>query len=231
MDLQNFFSSIPLRRVHALFVTVGYRESVARRLAGLCCHQTPIDIVSENQQLNWQQRKQLMAPHFPQGSPSSPVLANLATYKLDLRLDALAKKMGAAYTRYADDLAFSGNADFARVAQYLPALVGHIALTEGFSVSHRKTHMMRQGVSQRLTGLVLNCFPNVPRKDYDRLKATSYNCVKQGYQTQNRNQHPDFKAHLKGRIVFIRFLFIRFLNGKKADKLDALYERIDWSSV
>jgi hypothetical protein len=107
MDLQNFFGSIPLRRIHALFVTVGYRESVAGLLAGLCCHQTPIDIINENQQLCWQQRKQLMTPHLPQGSPCSPALANLAAYKLDLRLDALAKKMGAEYTRYADDLAFS----------------------------------------------------------------------------------------------------------------------------
>ena len=103
MDLQNFFGSIPLRRIHALFVTVGYRDSVARLLAGLCCHQTPIDIINENQPLCWQQRKQLMVPHLPQGNPSSPALANLAAYKLDLRLDALAKKMGAEYTRYADD--------------------------------------------------------------------------------------------------------------------------------
>lgn len=223
LDLNNFFGSIPLRRIHAIFLTVGYRESVARRLAGLCCHQTPIAIISENAELNWQQRKQLMAPHLPQGSPSSPALANLAAYKLDLRLDALAKKMGADYTRYADDLAFSGNADFARVAQYLPVLVAHIALTEGFSVNHRKTQLMHQGVSQRLTGMTLNSFPNIPRKNYDQLKAILYNCVKWGYQIQNRTQHPDFKAHLQGRIAFVRSL-----NVKKADKLDALYKKIDW---
>ncbi len=224
MDLQGFFTSIPLRRIHALFITIGYRESVARLLAGLCCHQTPIDIINENQQLNWQQRKQLMTPHLPQGSPSSPALANLAAYKLDVRLDALAKKMGADYTRYADDLAFSGNAEFSRVAKNLPVLVAHIALTEGFSVNHRKTKLMRQSVSQRLTGMTLNSFPNIPRKDYDELKAILYNCIKFGYQSQNRKQLPDFKAHLQGRIAFVRSL-----NLSKAEKLEKLYRQINWS--
>lgn len=224
MDLQGFFSSIPLRRIHALFLTVGYRESVARLLAGLCCHQTPINIINENKQLNWQQGKQLMAPHLPQGSPSSPALANLAAYKLDVRLDGLAKKMGADYTRYADDLAFSGNAEFSRVAKYLPVLVAHIALTEGFSVNHRKTKLMRQGVSQRLTGMTLNSFPNIPRKDYDQLKAILYNCIKFGFQSQNRKQLPDFKAHLQGRIAFVRLL-----NMGKAEKLEELYQQINWS--
>ncbi len=223
MDLQNFFSGIPLRRVYALFITIGYRDSIARLLSGLCCNQTPIHIINENQQLNWQQRKQLIAPHLPQGSPSSPALANLSAYKLDVRLDALAKKMGGEYTRYADDLAFSGNSTFTQIAQYLPALVAHIALTEGFSINHRKTQIMRQGVSQRLTGMTINRFPNIPRKDYDRLKATLNNCIKFGQHSQNNNNLPDFKAHLKGRIAFVRSL-----NIKKADKLNALFEKIDW---
>lgn len=224
MDLKNFFSSIPLRRIHALFTTLGYRESVARQLAGLCCHQTPIDILDENLALSWQQRKQFLTPHIPQGSPSSPALANLAAYKLDLRLAALAKKLGGTYTRYADDLAFSGDSDFANTARNIPQLVAHIALTEGFSVNHRKTRLMHQGVSQRLTGMTLNHFPNYPRKDYDRLKAILYNCVKFGPQAQNRKKHPHFKLHLHGKIAFVRSL-----NPNKADKLDMLFNRIHWN--
>jgi hypothetical protein len=224
MDLESFFINIPLRRIHALFTSIGYRESVARRLAGLCCNQTPIDILDKNSQLTWQQRKQLMTPHLPQGSPSSPALANLCAYKLDLRLAALAKKLGADYTRYADDLAFSGNSSFARIARHLPVLVAHIAITEGFSVNHRKTRLMRQGVSQRLTGMTLNRFPNYPRKDYDQLKAILYNCVQLGPKSQNRNQLPHFKAHLHGRIDFVRSL-----NPAKAEKLDRLYEKINWT--
>jgi hypothetical protein len=223
MDLENFFSAIPIRRIHALFTTIGYSETVAKRLAGLCNNQTPINIIKQNPQLSWQQRKQLQAPHLPQGSPSSPVLANLSAYKLDLRLAALAKKLGADYTRYADDLAFSGDSSFARIAQHFLVLVAQIAASEGFSVNHRKTRIMRQGVCQRLTGMTLNCFPNYSRKDYDLLKAILYNCVKFDPQSQNRKQHPNFKAHLQGRIAYVHSL-----NPGKAKKLYRLYEKIKW---
>ncbi|MGR8933227.1 MAG: reverse transcriptase family protein [Gammaproteobacteria bacterium] len=224
MDLENFFVSVPLRRIHALFTAIGYREAIARRLAGLCCNQTPPDVLGENPQLTWLQRKQLMTPHLPQGAPSSPVLANLCAYKLDVRLSALAKKIGGEYTRYADDLAFSGNAYFAGVARYLPVLVAHIAATEGFSVNHRKTRIMSQSVSQRLTGMTLNRFPNCMRKDYDRLKAILYNCIRFGPRSQNSEKLPDFKAHLYGRIAFMRSL-----NPQKAGKLERLYEKIMWT--
>lgn len=224
MDLERFFMSIPFRRIHAMFKTIGYREAVSRRLAGLCCNQTPIHIVAGNPSLNWTHRKQLTTPHLPQGSPSSPALANLCAYKLDLRLAALAEKFGADYTRYADDLAFSGDSEFARIARKIPVLVAYISATEGFTVNHHKTRIMHQGVSQRLTGMTVNRFPNYPRKDYDRMKAVLYNCAKFGPESQNKTQLPHFRAHLYGQIAHVKAL-----NPGKAEKLLALYKRINWA--
>jgi hypothetical protein len=223
MDLESFFTSIPIRRVHAIFTAIGFSESVARSLAGLCCEQTPKEVILQNSQLNWQQRKQLMASHLPQGSPSSPVLANLCAYRLDLRLSSLAEKLGGIYTRYADDLAFSGDASFAKQARQLITLVAHIVITEGFSVNHQKTRIMHHGVSQRLTGMTLNKFANFPRKDYDKLKAILHNCAKFGFQSQNRNKLPNFKSHLQGRIAYVRSL-----NPEKADNLEMAFSRINW---
>ena len=223
MDLAHFFNHIQIRRIHALFVTVGYSESVADRLAGLCCHQTPIDVLAGEPRLSWQQRKLLTTPHLPQGSPSSPALANLCAYKLDCRLAALAKKLGGEYSRYADDLAFSGDSDFAKKTNQLPIWVASIAIDEGFSVNHRKTQLMHQGVSQRLVGLTLNQFPNYPRYEYDQLKALLFNCTKSDPETQNRQQLPNFHAHLQGKIAYVRSL-----NPSKAEKLDSLYKKINW---
>ena len=78
----------------------------------------------------------------------------------------------AEYTRYADDLAFSGGEEFERGVERFSTHVAAILLEEGFTVNHRKTRIMRQGVRQRLAGLVANEGPNVARADFDRLKAT-----------------------------------------------------------
>ena len=166
LDLADFFPSISAARVRALFLTAGYPEAVARPLAGLCTNSVPAGVWSDpacpflGQDL-WRVRRLYRQPHLPQGAPTSPALANLAAFRLDARLTGLAASLGAQYTRYADDLAFSGGAELARAVERVVVEVGAIALEEGFAVQHRKTRVMRSGVRQRVTGVVINAHPNV----------------------------------------------------------------------
>src|ERR1035438_3796724 len=81
-------------------------------------------------------------PHLPQGAPPSPALANLCTYRVDCRLTGLAKSVGAEYTRYADDLAFSGSEAFERRIERFSTHVAAILIEEGFTVYYRKTRVM-----------------------------------------------------------------------------------------
>ena len=129
----------------------------------------------------------------------APALANLCAYALDCRLGALAGSVGGRYTRYADDLAFSGGIELARAAQRFHVHVGAIALEEGFAVHTRKTRIMRQGVRQQLAGVVVNQKTNIRRREYEALKATLFNCVRRGGESQNREGLLDFRAHLAGR--------------------------------
>jgi RNA-directed DNA polymerase len=92
-------------------------------------------------------------PHLPQGAPTSPALANLCTFRADCRLQGLAKSVHAKYTRYADDLAFSGGEDFERHVEHFSTHAAAILIEEGLSVNHRKTRIMRRGVRQHLAGL------------------------------------------------------------------------------
>jgi len=92
-------------------------------------------------------------PHLPQGAPTSPGLANLCMYRVDCRLTGLAKSAGAAYTRYADDLAFSGDKDFEWRADRFSTHVGAVLLEEGLQVHHRKTRAMRRQFASNLPGL------------------------------------------------------------------------------
>jgi hypothetical protein len=132
--------------------------------------------------------------------------------------------VGATYTRYADDLAFSSDAEtFDRVVERFSIHVAAILMAEGFRVHHRKTRVMRQGVRQRLVGLVVNQRLNVIRGDYDRLKAILTNCVRHGPESQNREGHPNFKLHVEGRVGFVEMI-----NAQRGQRLRLLLEKIRW---
>jgi len=122
----------------------------------------------------------LAVPHLPQGSPTSPALANLVSFRLDRRLDGLAARFGATYTRYADDLTFSGDGTLMQRAGRIIALVEAIAADEGFRVNDAKTRVRSRAQRQLVTGLVVNERPNVTRADYDRLRAVLHDANTNG---------------------------------------------------
>jgi len=226
VDLKDFFPGIPARSVHGLFRCLGYPPVVARYLTGLCSTVTPSEVFERLQPGNgygWAARQPWLQPHLPQGAPTSPALANLCAYRLDCRLEGLARRFGARYTRYGDDLAFSGDVDFAARAGGFLRTVGAICNDCGQPLNHRKTRIMHKGGRQSVTGLTVNSHVNVPRDAYDRLKAILYNCVRHGPAGQNHNNHPDFRAHLDGRVTWVETV-----NLHRGTRLRALFERIEW---
>jgi RNA-directed DNA polymerase len=228
MDLRNFFPTISGPRIQALFRTAGYPESVADLLGGICSNATPLDtwrhLTFDIDRRDLQEARTVYRrPHLPQGAPASPAIANLCAYRADCRLTGLAQAVGAQYTRYADDLAFSGGEDFERRVQRFSTHVAAILHEEGFDVHHRKTRIMRQGVRQHLAGLVANQSVNILRADFDLLKAILTNCVRLGPETQNRDAHPNFRAHLEGRISFVAMI-----NPNHGLRLRVIFDRIPW---
>ena len=113
----------------------------------------------------------LKQPHLPQGAPTSPALANLCAFGLDLRLNALAERFGARYTRYADDLVFSGSKALHQQWVDFRAWVTAIAQDEGFTLRADKTRVMPAHQRQYVTGLVVNERTNYSRTQFDILKA------------------------------------------------------------
>jgi retron-type reverse transcriptase len=100
MDLRDFFGSIKAARVRDYFARAGWDADASQLLTRLCTHEGSL----------------------PQGAPTSPRLSNLVNFKLDARLDALARKCGADYTRYADDMTFSfAEGDHAQLAPLIRA--------------------------------------------------------------------------------------------------------------
>ncbi len=109
---------------------------------------------------------------LPQGAPTSPYLANIASKELDIRLAGLAKKYDAKYTRYADDMVFSSNdKDLCKI---LPAFK-YVIKECGFKLNHKKTKVLRNSRQQIITGVVVNEKANIPRRLRRTLRARIHN--------------------------------------------------------
>jgi hypothetical protein len=85
--------------------------------------------------------------------------------------------------------------------------------------------MMHQSSAQRVCGLTVNSRPNVPRQQYDRLKAILTNCVRHGVASQNSERHPDFRGHLRGKIAWVQAIA-----PARGSKLLGLFEALDWDA-
>ena len=215
LDLSAFFATISAGRVFGVFRSIGYAEPVAHCLTGLSTTVLPLadrrlappalrdDDVDPRRRL----LEHLARPHLPQGSPTSPALANLVAYRLDTRLAGLARAADATYTRYADDLALSLHGpDAPRRARRLVDTVRAVVREEGFRVNDAKTRIATRDQRQLLCGVVVNDHPGVLRAERDALRALLHNCRLHGPESQNRNGHNDFRAHLLGRIAWVTWV-------------------------
>jgi RNA-directed DNA polymerase len=239
LDLRDFFATIAAGRVYGIFRTIGYSEPVAHALTGLCTNvaaqmawaalpasQDP-DLVSRS----WLRRR-LATPHLPQGAPTSPALANLAAFGLDRRLTGMAGAFGLTYSRYADDLTFSGSGLTGARSRAIAALAARIARDEGFAVNPAKSNLRTAARRQTVTGVVVNAHPNVARGEYDRLRATLHRAALHGPGAVrlrggggNVDVDVDVQAHLRGRVVWVTSL-----NPARGEKLARLFDAVDWSA-
>lgn len=232
LDLEDFFASIAAGRVYGIFRTAGYPESVAYLLTALTTNVIASSLwqsiarPTDPAQITAHHRlgRRLATSHLPQGSPTSPALANLAAFRLDRRLSGLAASLEISYSRYADDLTFSGPARLVRTAPTLRRAVADIAKDEGFTINHHKTKLATRAGRQRVCGVIVNEHLNIARHEYDVLKAILHNSRAQGPTSQNRQAVPDFRAHLLGRIAWVDSL-----NPQRGEKLRHQFAAIDWS--
>lgn len=221
-DLKNFYTTVTFSRVVAIFRSLGYSREVAIWLGLLTTSAVP-------QNLGFQDQGPYIIVHYlrrhlPQGAPTSPALANLSAFGLDVRLSGLAKCYGANYTRYADDLTISGPAELSHGLRSLLPLVKQIVRQERFLINSSKSRVLREHQRLTVTGVVVNEKPNVAREEFDRLKAILTNCRRYGPSTQNRQQVADFRNHLKGRIAYVAML-----NPVRGKRLSELFHKIDWT--
>ncbi len=222
LDLTNFYPSVPFSRVVAIFRALGYCREVAIWLGRLTTSAIPSNLNSPDGLANtvWPYRSR----HLPQGAPTSPALANLSAFSLDVRLHGLAAKYGARYTRYANDLTLSGPGQSIPALREIIPFAEWIVRNERFTTNKSKRRVLRRHQQQTVTGIVVNEKLTLSRAEFDQLKAILTNCLRHGAASQNREGHADFASHLRGRIG--HFLSV---NRERGEKLMTLFQQINWS--
>jgi RNA-directed DNA polymerase len=165
MDVKDFFPSIHHKRVKGLLQKLGYAEKIATILSLICTEAITEQVEVDGKNYFVQKGQRVL----PQGAPTSPAITNILCYKLDHRLQGLANKLPCSYTRYADDITFSGDAGLN--AQQIVWRIKKILQDEGFTVHPDKIRIMRKGTQQEVTGIVVNNQLSVNRKKLRQFRS------------------------------------------------------------
>jgi len=205
LDLKDFFPSVTFARVRGLLIAYGYGYPVATTLAVLMteAERQPVEVDGQvvHVPVGWR--------HCAQGAPTSPGLCNALVLRLDHRLAGLARKHQVTYTRYADDLTFSGELS-REAAQQIRRTISRIVREEGFTVNEEKTRLMGQGTRQTVTGVVVNRTLGLSRQERRRLRAMKH-------RLQSAAEDPAAESRrdqLRGKIAYLHML-----NAEQAAKL------------
>ena len=227
IDLENYFGSFNFGRVRGFFIKNKdflLTEKCATVIAQIACYNNSL----------------------PQGSPCSPIISNLISRSLDVKLANLAKRNSAFYSRYVDDITISTN------KKTFPKNIAlseshHISLgdefskiisSSGFTVNTKKTRLQYSDSRQEVTGLVVNKFVNVPHEYRCNLRPKAHTLFLSNsyfYVDNEGNKCEGSIDKLNGAFSYIHFIrkntinhgkYIRDKNGELAlDGSDYLYSQ------
>ncbi|MBD81168.1 MAG: reverse transcriptase [Crocinitomicaceae bacterium] len=180
LDIKSFFDSISFGQVEAIFSNIGYSNIVSNLLAKLC----------------------FLEKNLPQGAPTSPCISNILLLEFDNVISAYCSEKKIKYTRYADDLAFSG--DVKKTA--LIKLVRSELKKLGLRLNNQKIKLMKQSQPQIISGIIVNKKVQVPKKNRNKIRNEMFYIKKFGFQShmeKTKQTKSNYLKHLIGRINYL----------------------------
>ena len=140
----------------------------------------------------------------PQGAPTSPAISNIIMREFDDTIGRWCDKHGIAYTRYCDDMTFSGDFDPAPLIE----LVRSELRKMGFLLNDKKTAVIRDGQQKVVTGIVVNEKENVPAEYRRKIRQEMHYCMRYGIESHiSHNSIPgtrdQYVLKLLGRVNYV----------------------------
>lgn len=184
VDIKDFFTSISSSKVEKLFLDIGYSKLLANLFGKICT----------------------LEGSLPQGAPTSPYLSNILLKDFDKRVMEYCKINKLNYTRYSDDLAFSGES--INKNELLNRLNLELS-KEDLKINESKTHLMAASQRQVVTGLIVNEKPQVPKKKRREIRQAMFYIQKYGLQEHLLKincKKLNYLEHLLGLVNFVLFI-------------------------
>ncbi|RKD29431.1 reverse transcriptase family protein [Lacrimispora algidixylanolytica] len=201
LDIEDFFGSITFPMVlNGAFSSKYFPPTVGTLLTALCCYHD----------------------YLPQGAPSSPVISNLVMKPFDDYMKVWCEEKNISYTRYCDDMTFSGDFQPGHVINKVSGFLDAM----GFALNREKTKILSSGRRQTVTGIVVNERPHVSPDYRRRLRQEVYYCLKYGVKshitmTGREEPKPEIERHylfsLLGKINYLLFINPQDLWFKQAE--------------
>lgn len=183
LDIKVFFSSIKKPRIKELFKKFGYSSSVSDLLSKLCC----------------------LNDKLPQGASTSPYLSNLIMSPFDESISQHCLKNKIRYTRYADDITFSGEFDSSSIICKVREELAKLEL----ELNEDKIKIMKKGQRQAVTRIVVNEKIQVNRMYRKEIRQSIYYVRKFGiisHLSKIGSKKSNYLQHLLGKILHVLFI-------------------------
>lgn len=203
LDIKDFFPSINIERVIAVFRNIGYSPKISYILAALCT----------------------LDNRLPQGSPTSPYLSNIIAKRLDKRLSEFCKKFGLNYTRYADDITISGN----RLPKKLIEYIENIISDEGFEINKKKKRLLYKNNQRIITGISVNSNKlTIPKKQKRKIRQIIYYIRQYGVLNHLNKKNINDPIYLERILGYLYFwIFIEPKNIKVTEYISVIKNEIE----
>lgn len=207
LDIENYFGSINFGRVRGFFIKNKNFEldpKIATLIAQIACYRN----------------------RLPQGSPASPIISNLISHILDMRLIELSAKNKCFYTRYADDITFSTN-----LTEFPPEIayesedkiwspsqkLTKLILKNGFNINYQKVRMQLHFSRQEVTGLTTNRIINTPIEYRKNARAMVRSLIMKGSFHMPKEEQEASVEQLHGILSFIDHVKLVTKHGHSND--------------
>jgi len=192
LDIENFFENISFLNIYNSCFSIEYfPKSVGMLLTCLCTYEG----------------------NLTQGSPTSAYISNLIMKEFDEELGTWCEEKNISYTRYSDDMTFSGDFNPSEIIIKVRKMLYKL----GLQLNNDKIHVINKSSCQFVTGVVVNEKAQVNSKYRKKIRQEIYYIKKYGVKSHLDNSKNNLDLHTYLNSLYGRILYVLQINANDSE--------------